>query len=62
MIVCESKVFRLRNGEEELVMEDVVRIEVEGEKLKLYGLLGEVKEVEGRIVLLDLIGHRVVVE
>jgi len=60
--VCESKVYRLKDGEEELVMEDVVRIEVEGDVLKLYGLLGEMKEIRGRIVLLDLVGHKVVVE
>ncbi len=60
--MCESKVYRLRDGEEELIMEDVVRIEVEGDILKLYGLLGEAREIKGRIVLLDLIGHKVVVE
>ena len=52
----------MKDGEEELVMEDVVRIEVEGDVLKLYGLLGEMKEIRGRIVLLDLVGHKVVVE
>ena len=60
--MCESKVFKLKDGKEELVMEEVVRIEVEGDVLKLYGLLGEVKEIKGKIVLLDLVGHKVVVE
>jgi len=60
--VCESKVFLKRDGKEELVMEDVIRIEVEGEKLKLYGIFGEFKEVKGKIVLMDMSSHKVVVE
>ncbi len=60
--MCESKVITIKNGKEKIVMEDVVRIEVENDKLRLYGLLGEVKEVRGRIVLMDLVGHKVFVE
>ncbi len=60
--MCESKVFLKRDGKEELVMEDVIRIEVEGEKLKLYGIFGEFKEVKGKIVLMDMSSHKVVVE
>jgi predicted RNA-binding protein len=43
-------------------MEDVVRIEVVGDKLKLYGLLGETAEIKGRITLMDLKGHKILVE
>jgi predicted RNA-binding protein len=60
--MCESKVVFVKNGHEEVVMEDVVRIEVNGEKLKLYGILGEQSEVEGKIVLIDMRSHKVVVE
>ncbi len=60
--MCESKVFLKSGDAEELVMEDVIRIEVDGEKIKLYGIFGDFKEVEGRIVLVDLSSHRVVVE
>jgi predicted RNA-binding protein len=30
--------------------------------LKLYGILGEESEIRGKIVLVDMKGHRVVVE
>ncbi len=60
--MCESKVIVIKNGKEKILMEDVVRIEVENEILKLYGLLGDVKEVKGRIVLMDLVGHKIFVE
>ncbi|MCD6494204.1 MAG: CooT family nickel-binding protein [Archaeoglobaceae archaeon] len=60
--MCESKVFLIRDGREELLMEDVTRIEIEGDKLKIYGILGEKKELEGKVVLMDLIGHKIVLE
>ncbi len=60
--MCESKVVAVRDGKEKTIMEDVVRVEVENDKLKLYGLLGEVKEIKGRIVLMDLVGHKIFVE
>ena len=60
--MCESKIIVIKNGEEKILMEDVIRVEVENNKLKFYGLLGEIKEIKGRIVLLDLIGHKIFVE
>ncbi len=60
--MCESKVFLRKDDKEELVMEDVIRIEVEGNRLKLYGIFGEFKEIRGRIVLMDMGSHKVVVE
>ena len=60
--MCESKVVRVKGDEEEVVMEDVVRVEVDGNVIKLYGLLGEYKEVKGKIVLMDMRSHRIVVE
>ncbi len=60
--MCESKVFLRKGDREELIMEDVIRIEVENGKIKLYGIFGDFKEVEGRIVLMDMSSHKVVVE
>ena len=60
--MCESKVVLAKNGREEVVMEDVIRVEVNGEKLKLYDILGEQAEVEGKIVLIDMSSHKIVVE
>ncbi len=60
--MCESKVVKIENGEEIVLMEDVIRIEVDGEKLKLFGLLGEMIEVNGRIALMDMKNHKILVE
>ncbi|WP_456370379.1 CooT family nickel-binding protein [Geoglobus sp.] len=60
--MCESKVVVRKEGREEVVMEDVVRIEVENGKIKMWGLLGEYDEVEGRIVLMDFRAHKILVE
>jgi len=60
--MCESKVVAIKNGKEKILMEDVVKIEVTGNGIRMYGMLGEVKEVKARIVLLDFIGHKVFVE
>lgn len=65
--MCESKVVRVKGGgsgekAEEVVMEDVVRVEVDGDLIRLYGLLGEYKETKGKIVLMDMRSHRIVIE
>ena len=60
--MCESKVVKVSDGEETVLMEDVIRIEVEGDKLKLYGLLGETAEIKGRITLMDMRKHKILVE
>ncbi len=60
--MCESKVIKIQNGKEIVLMEDVIRIEVEGEKLRLFGLLGERMEVNGRIALMDMKNHKILVE
>lgn len=58
--MCESKVFM--QGNEEPVMEDVVRIVVDGEKIKMWDILGEYREIRGKVIEMDLVGHRIVVE
>jgi len=58
--MCESKVFLY--GKNEPVMEDVVRILVEGEKIKMWDILGNYREVKGKVVEMDLVGHKIILE
>ena len=58
--MCESKVFKV--GSDKPIMEDVVRIIVEGEKIKMWSILGDYAEIEGKIVEMDLRGHKIFVE
>ena len=60
--MCESKVVTIKDGNEVVIMEDVVRVEVRSDKIKLYGLLGESKEIKGKIIFMDLMEHKIVVE
>ncbi|MCS7121206.1 MAG: CooT family nickel-binding protein [Archaeoglobaceae archaeon] len=56
--MCESKV--LLNGK--VVMEDVVRIVVKDDKVKVYDILGSSKELKAKVVEVDLLGHKVLLE
>ncbi|OFV66473.1 MAG: RNA-binding protein [Candidatus Syntrophoarchaeum butanivorans] len=49
------------DGSRELLMEEVVRILVEDDKIQLVGLLGERKEVKGRIKEVNLNRHEVII-
>lgn len=55
--MCESKLF----VDGKLVMEDVVKVEIDGEEIRAYNLFGS-NVFKGRIVLIDLIGHRIFIE
>lgn len=57
--MCESKVFSARG---ELLMEDVVRIKVDGEFVKIWDILGSFKEVRGKILEIDLVSHKAIME
>ncbi len=57
--MCESKVLSTKG---ELLMEDVVRIRVEGDLLRMWDVLGSVRELRGRILELDLVAHKATVE
>ena len=62
--MCESTVYVKGAGSatRELVMEDVVRVAVEGERIRLTGIVGETREVTGRIAEIDLIKHTITLE
>lgn len=62
--MCESTVYiqPAGAGTREFVMEDVVRVAVDGERIRLTGILGETREVMGRIAEIDLIKHTITLE
>ena len=57
--MCESNVYVLRNGKEELVMADVATIEPRGDVVVLGGILGKPLEVKARLFKLDLMAHKI---
>jgi predicted RNA-binding protein len=60
--MCESSVVLERGGNRELLMADVVHVEVNGEEIKLTAILGETKNVKGRIKEINLMQHTIVIE
>jgi len=58
--MCLSKVYVDRNGERELLMEEVSSMEIAEDRLLCKTLFGEQKEVEGNIREIDFLAHTVV--
>ncbi len=59
--MCQTAVYLVHEGKEELVLQDVVNITPEGSTLKLVNLFGEEKVLEGRIRQIDLLSHRIII-
>jgi predicted RNA-binding protein len=60
--MCESKVYLATAEGDELVLEGVTSIKPEGDGYRLVTLFGEQAHVRGRVLEIDLLKHRVVLE
>lgn len=57
--MCLSKAYVDRNGNRELLMEEVAFVKIEGEKLLLRTLFGEQKEIGADIKEVDFLSHSI---
>ena len=57
--MCEANAYIIRDGEEELVMEAVDKIEPEDDGLRLVNVFGDQKFLHARIDALSLVNHKV---
>ena len=57
--MCESSIF---NTNDELLMEDVMTIDIEGEKITMVDILNKQKIINGKFVRLDLEEHKLFIE
>ena len=60
--MCQSNAYLIKESKEELIMEDVVMIKPEGEKMLLVSLFGERKLIESKINAIDLLNHKIFLE
>jgi len=61
--MCTPKAFIKKGEDEILVMEDIQSIVWEGpNKFVLEDIIGKSKTVEGRIISMDLLNHRILLE
>ena len=57
--MCESNVYLVRDGKEELVLADVASIEPKGDGFVLRGILGDSVELKANLLKLDLMAHKI---
>jgi predicted RNA-binding protein len=58
--MCEAAAYIMKDGKEELLLEDVDVIEPDGESLRLVNIFGEQKVVKASIQSLNLVNHKVI--
>jgi predicted RNA-binding protein len=60
--MCQSNFFATKNGQEELLMEEVAAVAIDGDTITMRSLFGEPLSVVARIVEIDLLKNRIVLE
>ncbi|MDI3280702.1 MAG: CooT family nickel-binding protein [Bacillota bacterium] len=60
--MCEANAYVVTDDQEELLLPNVASVEREGTKLLLVDLFGEQKLIEGEIVRLDLLNHKIIIK
>ncbi len=60
--MCEAKAYIKQNDKLELLMEDVVNVVPENDKVILTDILGKTKEVEGKILQVGLLDHKIILK
>jgi len=58
--MCEAAVFLDKGGDLKKVMDDVVEVRPEGDKLLLVDVFGEQKLVSARLKEVELMDHRII--
>ncbi|MDD2903240.1 MAG: CooT family nickel-binding protein [Syntrophales bacterium] len=58
--MCEAAAYILKDGKEELLLQDVDLIEPDGDDLRLVSIFGEQKTVKASIHSLNLVDHKVI--
>ena len=60
--MCEANAYLMREGKEELVLEDISLLRPENGELYLQNIFGEQKKIKARIKELNLLDHRIILE
>jgi predicted RNA-binding protein len=60
--MCEANAYLVKEGKEELVLEDISILRPEEEELYLQNIFGEQKRIKARIKEMNLIDHRIILE
>jgi predicted RNA-binding protein len=60
--MCESNVYVLREGQEEILMENVDSLKVNGDTVVIKSIFGEETSLRAGVVELHLSAHRILLE
>jgi predicted RNA-binding protein len=60
--MCEANAYMVKEGKEELVMEDIMILRPENDGLYLQSIFGEQKRIRARIREMNLVDHRIILE
>ncbi len=60
--MCESNAYILKDGSEQLIMESVGNVTFQGDYVSLKSIFGEETRFKGRLIEVNLIGHRILLE
>ena len=60
--MCEANAYLLKEGKEELILEDLMILRPEQEVIYLQNIFGEQKRIKARIKEMNLVEHRVILE
>ena len=60
--MCEANAYLVREGKEELILENVDIIEPENGKVFIRNIFGEQKLLDGKIKRISLIEHKIILE
>ena len=58
--MCEAAVFLVKDGEKQQIMDNVVTVHPEGDKILLTDLFGEQKLVTAKVERVDLLEHEII--
>ncbi|MFH0941669.1 MAG: CooT family nickel-binding protein [Chloroflexota bacterium] len=60
--MCLSRAYLETNGKSELLMAEITRVEIAGDRLILKDLFGQQKEIGGRLKVVDFVANTMLVE
>jgi len=59
--MCESTAVLKGSESEEIIQKEVALIRTDGDKITIYGMLGDRREVRGAISEIDFMAHKIVI-
>jgi predicted RNA-binding protein len=60
--MCEASAYLLRDGTEELILENVDELHRKGDTIKMVNLFGELKILEAQIKMISFVENKIVLE